>query len=75
MKASDLINLVARDLPEGYTLTIEIERNSGVVALDDPFGDELDFPSNRETVESEILDALQYAIEHDKEHHDEYFQE
>lgn len=65
---------VARDLPEGYEIIIRIEKNAGVVILEDPFGDEIDFQSNRECMQDEVQDALECAIEHDKEHHDEYFE-
>ncbi len=75
MKASELINLICRDLPEGYEIIIDLALHSGDVTLQDPFSDEVDFPSNREDIEAELRDALAYAIEHDKEHHNEYFTE
>lgn len=70
----EVADQVARDLPEGYEIIIRIERDSGVVVLEDPFGDELSFPTNHERLQDEVLDALEFAIEHDKEHHDEYFE-
>ena len=53
----------------------DLALHSGDVTLQDPFSDEVDFPSNREDIEAELRDALAYAIEHDKEHHNEYFTE
>lgn len=70
----EVADRIARDLPEGYEIIIRIERDSGVVVLEDPLGDELSFPTNHECLQDEVLDALEFAIEHDKEHHDEYFE-
>ncbi|XZE35878.1 hypothetical protein SH501x_001423 [Pirellulaceae bacterium SH501] len=65
---------IARDIPDGYEIIIRIERDSGRVVLEDPFGDELYFPTNQECLQDEVLDALEFAIEHDREHHGEYFE-
>lgn len=57
---------VARDIPYGYELVIKIELHSGSVVLLGPDGEELDYPSNMESMQDEVLDALEFAIEHHK---------
>lgn len=71
---SEVADRIARDLPEGYEIIIRIERDSGFVVLEDPFGGELSFPTNHGHLHDDALDALEFAIEHDREHHGEYFE-
>lgn len=62
----DACNLVARHLPAGWSITIELEKDGGGVTLTDSSGEEAEFPSNYENVEEELDDALAYAIECEK---------
>ena len=55
-------NQVCRDLPDGWQISIELERNAGSITLTDPGGDEVDFPSNHDVFEQTLRDALEYAI-------------
>lgn len=63
------IQRAAKDLPEGYEITIEIERDAGVVRLFVPaYGDDeisavIDEFSG-DDIAYEIENAIDYAIEH-----------
>lgn len=59
----DVINVLARDLPEGYNVSIEVERHGGAVLLEGPDGTNIDYPSNHETVQESVEDALSHARE------------
>lgn len=65
----DVCNDVARELPEGWLITIGIDGNCGgyFIELTDDCGDEHEFPSNHESMEYEVYEALQYAIKYVKE--------
>ncbi len=58
-----LCNKVAGTLPPGWTLAIELERDSGGVTLTNPNGEDVDFPSNVESTHDEVNDALEHAID------------
>ena len=63
METNELLNICARDLPEGYSIEIQVERHGGIVILLGPNGAREDFPSNDETPEQSVLDALECAKE------------
>lgn len=67
MNLQDMCDRVCRDLPDGWLITIDLMRDSGDVTLWDPNGDKCEFPSNRETIEQQLIDALEAAIELDAE--------
>lgn len=60
-KTLDAMNRAAGELPPGWTITIEIERDAGNVVLYDAEGNEHEFPCQRESTAQDILDALDYA--------------
>lgn len=60
---NDVVNRIARDLPSGWTLRIDLERDAGTVGLDSPSGEEVEFPSNYECLLDQVNDALEHAIE------------
>lgn len=56
------ISDAAKNLPEGYLIQIEIERNSTSVQLwDMDEVDELGFPSNHESLTETVGDAVEFA--------------
>lgn len=59
----DALNHAASHLPEGWNITIEVERSAGYVSLHDPDGEEHEFPCNRESMAQDVIDALDYAID------------
>lgn len=61
----DALNRAAGELPEGWSITIEVERCAGYVSLYDPDGEEHEFPCNRESMAQDVIDALDYAIDQD----------
>lgn len=54
---------VCRDLPEGWGIVIELEKDSGVIVLEDPNAEGVDFPTNNEKFEQTLNDAVEFAIE------------
>lgn len=54
------------DLPFGWEITINLEKNAGTVSLFNPDGDEEEFPSNREHLANELSDAIDAAIAAEK---------
>jgi hypothetical protein len=58
-----VINVLARDLPQGYDVSISVERHGGAVLLEGPDGENIDYPSNHETVMESVEDALAHARE------------
>jgi hypothetical protein len=57
------MNRMARDLPDGYHITIGVEKHSGWVSLFGPDKKEIEFPSNMETLAEQIEDAYQCAVD------------
>ena len=57
------IEKAADELPDGYEISLCIERDAGWVDLIDPSGEHIEFPTNRESIADQILDALRYAID------------
>lgn len=67
-EVGEAIQRAARDLPEGYRVVIDIEREGGTVDVVLPDGtEEKEYPSNHERLSESIADALQYAQEHAKQ--------
>ena len=60
---NEKMNQLARDLPEGYTVQISVEKHAGWVDLFNPDGEKIEFPSNMETMVEQIDDAFQHAID------------
>lgn len=60
------IENAAKNLPDGFRIEIVIEKDSGSVSLLDPDGNGHDFPSNRECLTDEINDAVEHAVEMEK---------
>lgn len=59
------IENAAEKLPDGYTINIALERNGGVAELIDDDGEEVEFPSNHESLADSINDAVEFAVETD----------
>jgi hypothetical protein len=57
------VEAVAEKLPDGYTINIVLERNSGDAVLYDDEGEECEFPSNHESLADTINDAVEFAIQ------------
>lgn len=62
----DLGNWAATVLPVGYQVILTIKRESGWVDLTLD-GERLEFPTNYEYIEEEFRDAVEFAIEHNKD--------
>jgi len=62
-KLGAAVENAAAKLPDGYTVTIAVMRNSGDVVLCDPDGEECEFPSNHESIAESINDAVEFAIQ------------
>ena len=58
----DQLQRGAELLPEGWMITVEVERDGGGVTLIDPQGNDLDYPSNRESMGDEVEDAIEEAL-------------
>jgi hypothetical protein len=58
-----LFNIAAGELPEGYSISVHVERGAGWVQLCNGEGDFIEFPTNCESLDKEFLDALGYAKE------------
>jgi len=54
---------VCGELPDGWQITVELERDSGCVVLTNPAGDEVEYPSSFESITDQLFDALEYAVE------------
>ena len=59
----ETLNRMARDLPEGYRISIGVEKDAGWVNLYGPDMQEIEFPSNMETLAEQIEDAYQHAVD------------
>ena len=57
------IENAAEKLPDGYTINIVLEHNSGNAVLYDEDGEECDFPSNHESLANVINDAVEFAVQ------------
>jgi hypothetical protein len=64
-KLHDAVEYAAEFLPEGWQITIEIERDSGCASLFDEWGDMHDYPTSHECLADTVRDAAEYAIEED----------
>lgn len=52
----------AQELPEGYRIVIQVERDSGWVDLMDPNGDNIEYPCNNEYgLIEQVMDALEFS--------------
>lgn len=60
-------NAVCRDLPDCWSIEVNLERNSGWVSLVNPDGEEIEYPCNYEDISQQLADALEHAIEIAKE--------
>lgn len=58
-----IANEVCGALPEGWQISIALERDSGDVDLWDEEGEREEFPTNYESLEQQIQDALEHAVE------------
>lgn len=59
---NQLINRACSELPEGWNIRIEMERNAGWVELLNPDGEEVEFPSDHEHLADSLLDAIEAAL-------------
>jgi hypothetical protein len=59
----DLCNRVARDIPEGWTIRINLERHAGWVQLKNAFGESVEFPTNDERMSETVNDAMEHVTE------------
>jgi hypothetical protein len=59
----DLAALAARDLPDGYQISLVVERHSGFIDLSYD-GGTIDYPSDHETIGESFADALAWAMDH-----------
>ncbi len=58
---SESINRAARDLPEGYVITIEIEKGYGCVELIDPSGNIYTFGERDASIEDQFEMAMKMS--------------
>ncbi len=61
------IDAAAGHLPDGWSVYLSVERHGRSVALTNPEGDYVPFPTNYENWQEEVLDAVEYAVEQNKE--------
>ncbi len=69
MTFNDLCNRVAKELPDGWRLNIELEQGAGTVELYDRHGGKFDFDSFGEGIESisqAVLEALAFAKQEER---------
>lgn len=52
---------ICGQLPNGWEVHVELERNSAGILLFDDRGERRDFPCNYESLSEELRDALEYA--------------
>ena len=62
----DIFNTACRDLPEGYTLNIELEKDSGSISIADPAGIVSDWHEDDLTFEEQISSAVAWCIAREK---------
>lgn len=60
---NQVVNILARDLPSGYSIQLDVELEGGGVRLYARGENEIDYPSNQESVQESVEDALNYARE------------
>lgn len=58
----DLVNEVCAKLPDDWQIVIGLERDAGTVDLFDPDGERVEFPTNYETLQDQVEDALEHAL-------------
>ena len=61
LNLSDLVQEAAGSLPDGWEVSLRVERDAGWVELIDPDGNEVPFPTNNESIEETYLDAVRHA--------------
>lgn len=61
LSLTDAIELAAKDLPEGWTIRIEIMAGYGGVVLEDRLLNETDFDDPESSFAQRICDAVEYA--------------
>lgn len=71
----EITNKICYELPEDWSITLELERDSGWVELINPYGDKEDFPSNLESMEEALQDALEYAKLHEHDFEERYLKQ
>jgi hypothetical protein len=59
---SDLVQLAAGSLPEGWTITLEVENGAGTIHLLNGAGKSIPYPVTGETIEETFEDALKFAL-------------
>jgi hypothetical protein len=59
----DLADMAAGSLPDGWEIQVRVEHEATWVDLISPERNEVDYPSNHETIEGSFADALEFAIE------------
>lgn len=58
-----LANMACEELPEGWRIEIELEKDAGNVLLIDEWGEEVEFSSNHERIDETLRDAVEFAKE------------
>jgi hypothetical protein len=53
---------VCGTLPEGWTIKVHLELDSGYVWLMNPEGDDVKFPCNHENIAQQLKDAVDHAV-------------
>lgn len=56
-----ILNVIARDMPEGYYIEVGVELGSAWVNLFGPDMEKIEYPSNQETPLESIEDAFNFA--------------
>ncbi len=57
---SEALQILAKELPDGWTVQIDIQRGSGVVTLFGPYDDMYE-PETGEGIDADLLQALQFS--------------
>lgn len=58
----DAIQRAAGELPEGWQIRLSVELGGGGIELIDAQGNEVEFPSNHESLAETVCDALDEAL-------------
>lgn len=61
MRIDDLLEMAARDLPEGWSVRIEVERGAAWVKIVAPDGVEYDIDSDETCIAGLVQDAIEVA--------------
>lgn len=54
-------NFVSRELPAEWEIRIELQKDAGLICLENPWGDDEEFPTNHECFEQTLRDAVEHA--------------